>query len=330
MPRLSPALELGVPVREVREIAGVTVPWEVKSYRDDAAVLAAGPAVFDLGHWEAVRVHGPDAFDFLHRLTTWNAKARDKSRADRGAVLNGRAHALAMGWFLPGDDEVLLVFPGPQGTRAASHLEAMHFAENLTIASAPYAVFATAGTPSGTPGALAQSDGRWHWTDDVQPLHWTLVPVETATAWLSASKLPVVGYRVFDWLRLLAAIPEVGRELAENAIVLEGNFEKPIARNKGCYPGQEVIERIFTYGQVNRRLYPIAWDAVRDPSSGARLSAAVSAAPALPEALVVATERNPDGQGGIGLAAFPRAAWDYAGPWTATLSDGETISVRRR
>jgi len=123
----------------------------------------------------------------------------------------------------------------------------------------------------------------------------------------------------------------VGRELNATSIILEGNFEKPIARDKGCYPGQEVIERIFTYGQVSRKLYPIEWDAVRDLSAGLRLLASEGADAAKPlEGTLVAAERNPGGNGGVGLALFPRAAFDYAGNWLAQTPDGETIMVRRR
>lgn len=297
-----------------------------------AADLSQG-GWFDLSHWQVVRVHGPDTYDFLHRLTTWDAKKASPSRADRGAVLNGRAHAIAMGWFVPGDEEVRLVVPGPQGTAVAAHLEAMHFAENLAIELVDEAVFAEA-TPGlampDAPGALTR-DGGLRWNDDTQPLRWVVVPRAEVARTAQRFAVPALSADFFEWLRIRDAIPEVGKELSPTAIVLEGNFEKPIARNKGCYPGQEVVERIFTYGQVNRKLYPIAWDAVRDPSPGSRLHASSSSSPAkVLEATVAAAQRNPDGQGGIGLALFPRIAWEYAGPWTATLSDGETISVRRR
>lgn len=307
---------------------------EVVSFADDWSTLLAQGGLFELSSWQTIVVRGPDTRDFLQRLSTWDARHADTARADRGALLTGRAHPVAMGWFLPGEREVRLVFPGPQGTRAVEHLEAMHFAENLSIALEPFAVFATAGAglsrPS-RPGLLSRVGEAWCWEDDIQPLSWSLVPEAQRPAWLAARGEPRIGHRVFDYLRLKDAIPEVGRELPSDAIVLEGNFEKPIARNKGCYPGQEVIERIFTYGQVNRRLYPIAWEAVRDLTTGLVLRAPEGVSAGKPwEGTVAAAERNPDGKGGIGLAWFPRAAWDFAGPWTAVTPEGETISVRRR
>lgn len=337
MSRLSPALALSLPVRPVRSCCvrdGVTVPWEVAGYAEDYAALLRDGGVFDLGHWQTVSVRGPDARDFLHRLTTWDATRAADDRADRGAILTGRAHTIAMGWFLPAGDEVRLVFPGPQGSAAATHLEAMHFAERLTVTLEPVAVFATVAPgrkASPSPGARSGEAPRWQWDDDIQPLRWTLVPSAEVGAWLRARPEPLVGLRVFEYLRLDAGIPEVGRELARDAIFLEGHFERPIARNKGCYPGQEVIERIFTYGQVNRKLYPIAWDAVRDLPPGTPLRASVTEPSAKTlEAIVVAAEQHPVESGGIGLALFPRAAWEHPGPWTAVLPDGATVVVRRR
>ncbi len=55
--------------------------------------------------------------------------------------------------------------------------------------------------------------------------------------------------------RAYAGIPKHPEELTESNIILEGPFGEYVHRNKGCYPGQEVIERIYTYGNVAKKIF---------------------------------------------------------------------------
>ena len=56
-------------------------------------------------------------------------------------------------------------------------------------------------------------------------------------------------------LRIEAGYPHVGPDLNENIVPPEANLEnKAFSLNKGCYPGQEVVARMDTYGTVKRRL----------------------------------------------------------------------------
>jgi aminomethyltransferase len=58
----------------------------------------------------------------------------------------------------------------------------------------------------------------------------------------------IEGWRI-DSLR-----PWVDRELTDASVPLEAGLVDAIAPNKGCYPGQEVIEKIVSLGSPARRL----------------------------------------------------------------------------
>ncbi len=58
-----------------------------------------------------------------------------------------------------------------------------------------------------------------------------------------------VSRQAFDLLRMESGIPEYGVDLDETTILLEVNLSHCVQRGKGCYPGQEVIERILAYGE---------------------------------------------------------------------------------
>lgn len=66
--------------------------------------------------------------------------------------------------------------------------------------------------------------------------------------------LQPVGHTALNILRMEAGIPWYGLDMDEGRIVLEVGFEQAISFKKGCYLGQEVVERVSARGQVNRKL----------------------------------------------------------------------------
>ncbi len=63
------------------------------------------------------------------------------------------------------------------------------------------------------------------------------------------------GWTAFETARIEAGIPRFGADMDETTIPLECGIEsRAIVYNKGCYLGQEVINRIHSVGHVNREL----------------------------------------------------------------------------
>ncbi len=66
---------------------------------------------------------------------------------------------------------------------------------------------------------------------------------------MQASGAVAVAKAAADIVRLEREIPECGLEIDSNRILLEANLTDTFSRSKGCYPGQEVVERISAYGE---------------------------------------------------------------------------------
>jgi len=63
------------------------------------------------------------------------------------------------------------------------------------------------------------------------------------------------GWTAFETARIEAGIPRFGVDMDETNIPLECGIEaRAVSYNKGCYVGQEVINRIHSIGHVNREL----------------------------------------------------------------------------
>ncbi|MEO2053908.1 MAG: aminomethyltransferase family protein [Nitrospira sp.] len=65
-----------------------------------------------------------------------------------------------------------------------------------------------------------------------------------------------IGQTALEILRIEAGLPRYGDEIDEDILPIEAGLqEDAISYTKGCYPGQEVVARIKTYGHVNKNLY---------------------------------------------------------------------------
>jgi folate-binding protein YgfZ len=63
-----------------------------------------------------------------------------------------------------------------------------------------------------------------------------------------------VGIEALNVLRLEAGIPWHGVDMDEETLVMEVGLDDAISFSKGCYLGQEVVERVAARGHVNRKL----------------------------------------------------------------------------
>jgi folate-binding protein YgfZ len=62
-----------------------------------------------------------------------------------------------------------------------------------------------------------------------------------------------VGTRALELLRIAAGIPRYGVDIRERDLPQETEQERALNFSKGCYVGQEIVERIRSRGQVRRK-----------------------------------------------------------------------------
>jgi len=108
-----------------------------------------------------------------------------------------------------------------------------------------------------------------------------LLPADgLSTAWSSVMEagakfgIKAVGNHAREALRMEAGIPKAGPDLNEEIVPPEANLEeKAFSLSKGCYPGQEVVARMDTYGNVRRHLVGLVMKDSTVPAKGAKLFA---------------------------------------------------------
>jgi folate-binding protein YgfZ len=212
--------------------------------------------------WTWISLIGPDARDFLHRLSTVNVQALPEGRGAPGFFLNasGRIRAAFTLWCYRPGEYALETAWGP----VLELIEQFHFAEKLTASEVPGLACAWLFDADSLPPAPFETTAI-----DEEIRLCNHGSADYGRPWITAWGRPA---RLEQWLdrtfpearaatldelerwRIGAARPRAGAEINEGAIPLELGLREGIAENKGCYPGQEVIERIISLGAPARRL----------------------------------------------------------------------------
>jgi folate-binding protein YgfZ len=82
-----------------------------------------------------------------------------------------------------------------------------------------------------------------------------------------------MGYKALSAQRLVQGVPWFGYDFGEKQIPHEAGLESShISYTKGCYTGQEIVERVRSRGQVNRRRVELLFSGEDVPENGAELT----------------------------------------------------------
>jgi folate-binding protein YgfZ len=85
----------------------------------------------------------------------------------------------------------------------------------------------------------------------------SIAGAEKFIKYLRAAGAVAVGAEVLDAYRIAEGIPAYGIDIAERDLPQETSQMRALHFNKGCYQGQEIVERIHARGNVRRHLRPI-------------------------------------------------------------------------
>lgn len=130
------------------------------------------------------------------------------------------------------------------------------------------------------------------------------------------------GWQAFETARIEAGIPRFGADMDERNLPLECGLEsRAITYTKGCYIGQEVINRIHSVGHVNRELrgLRLADDLPALPQRGDKLFHAGTEA-----GYVTSAVKSPLLNANIALGYIRREASQTGTELTLQTADGET------
>ena len=127
-------------------------------------------------------------------------------------------------------------------------------------------------------------------------------------------------------IRLECGTPWFGHDYDDNNIPHEAGLElSHISYEKGCYTGQEIVERVRSRGHANRRLTSLQFRAPEPPAAGTKLFAPGNAA-ASEVGYITSAAISPLLQRPIGLGYVRREHSTLGSHLDASGEDAEVIS----
>lgn len=269
---------------ELVDYRGALTPRELDAPERETAALTETAAVHDLGWLRRVAVRGEDRLRWLSGMVTNMVSELAENRGAWNLVLNaqGRIQGDLTVW----RDHVNLELEiaADQYERLKTHLErfiimddvelvplnagaaGMASAEAVLGVTGPLAgeVLGRAGLPE-LAEAMASTRVEWYGFDlrvvrgyGVLGAHYELwVPLaglEKLWKFLLTAGATPVGCSRLEAFRIAEGIPAYGTDIVEKDLPQETFQMRAISFNKGCYLGQEIVERIRSRGNVHRHL----------------------------------------------------------------------------
>ncbi len=326
---------------------GAWVPCRFSDPRAEHQAVRNASGLLDLSFRACFSMKGKDAVKFLHRMLSNDVLSLAPGQGTYAALLTAHGHIVAdlrvfraeadlwvetdadlrpklmasLRRYIIGDKveieplEIYSVgFEGPQARRLlekALHVELPtlddygHFAANY--AGFPVRVARASNTGEegyqvwvGAKGMM----GVWGGACGQAPTYGTLP----------------CGTEALETLRIEAGIPRYGSELGEDTLPQEARLLHALSFTKGCYVGQEIVERTRSRGHVNWILSGLFVDSAEAPSSGSRFIAAGQPAGEVTSACISPTLGRT-----LALAYLRR---EFAEPGTVlALESGESAEV---
>ena len=134
-----------------------------------------------------------------------------------------------------------------------------------------------------------------------------LAPKDILATWqalLSAGATPV-GCEALEMQRIAAGIPLYGVDIRERDLPQETEQMRALNFNKGCYVGQEIVERIRSRGNVHRKFTGFVLEGSADITADAKI---VLGEKEVGEVTSVALLRFPSGERKVALGYIRREA----------------------
>ena len=260
---------------------GVLTPQELDAPEAEIAALAAGAAEHDLGWLRRVAVRGEDRFRWLSGMVTNTVSDLEPNAGAWNLVLNaqGRIQGDLTVW-REGED-LELVIASDQYERLLKHLEHFIIMDDVELVplgeepggeetvlglTGPQAdtVLARMGLPV-LSEPMTGTRVEWNGLDlrilrgygTLAPHYELWTPVAgVIRLWrtLSTAGASPVGTAALEAFRIAEGIPAYGTDIAERDLPQETSQMRALHFSKGCYLGQEIVERIRSRGNVHRHL----------------------------------------------------------------------------
>jgi tRNA-modifying protein YgfZ len=250
--------------------------------------LRTGAAWLDVSARGKIKLLGEDRARLLHAMTTNHIQQLTPGAGCYAFFLTVQGRILADVNVLCRPDHFLLDLEPETREKVYQHLDHYIIADDVTLENVSGSTIALEGPKAaevlhavGAPTPEVEySSAEWG-TRLVVRLNTTGSPgffvfapeAEKAEliAQLEAAGAVAGDAEAFNVVRLEHGKARYGEDLSERFLAQEANQPHALHFSKGCYLGQEIVERVRSRGQIHRVLKPLVLDTKEPPAPGTKL-----------------------------------------------------------
>jgi tRNA-modifying protein YgfZ len=256
-----------------------------EALREDAAWI-------DVSKRGKLRFTGEDRVRFLHAMCTNNVRDLQPGQGLYAFFLNEKGHILGDAYIYNFGDSFLLDTEPETVDKLRQHLDKYIIADDVTVEdeTSQWAVIGLEGPRArelATDLGISVPDSAFgirEWGQGFvahvaitggDGIRIFVPPAQKGdlTERLRKHDLPEATAEEARVVRLENGVPRYGEEISERYLVQETQAMHAVHLNKGCYLGQEIVERVRSRGQVHRLLMPVRLKTTVVPAPGAKLTA---------------------------------------------------------
>lgn len=252
--------------------------------------LRESAAWLDLSGRGKIRVTGEDRARLLHAMTTNHVQQLKPGQGCYAFFLSAQGRILADVNILCRDEDFLLDTEPETREKLYQHLDKFIIADDVTLEDLT-SELATIGIEGPTAAEVLRRAGAPVPVEDYSSEKWgsslvarisytggpgffVFTPVDDRNALIAALEQEgavAADLQAANVVRLEHGKPRYGNDLSERFLAQEANQMHALHFNKGCYLGQEIVERVRSRGQIHRRLLPVHLDSDQAPAPGTKL-----------------------------------------------------------
>jgi folate-binding protein YgfZ len=287
----------GLGAAGVGDYRGATAAARFRDPQAEFAALRGGCGVYDLGFRAKISLTGGDRVRWLNGMVTNNIRDLAMDQGAYAFLLNPQGHILGdLFAYNRGDSITVDTDRGQEEKILATFdhyiimddVEVANLSEQLTAlgVAGPKSgeVLAAAGFTIGETQALHVQSVGWQGTEcalvrgeDAENVSYEiwLEPDRARQLWdalLAAGAAPV-GSEALELQRIVSGVPRYGVDIRERDLPQETEQARALNFNKGCYVGQEIVERIRSRGAVHRKFTGFVSDGAVRISAGTKVVA---------------------------------------------------------
>jgi folate-binding protein YgfZ len=287
----------GLGAASVGEYRGATTAARFADPQAEFAAVRNACGVYDLGFRAKISLSGSDRVRWLNGMVTNNVRDLAADQGVYAFLLNPQGHILADLYAYNRGESIAVDTDSSQVQKILAtfdhyiimdDVEVTNLTEELTslgiTGPKSRAVLTAAGFEVPEMHALRAHAAKWQGVDctlmrgdDGQHASYEiwLAPGSVRTLWdaLRAAGAAAVGSEALELNRIVSGVPRYGVDIRERDLPQETEQAHALNFSKGCYVGQEIVERIRSRGAVHRKFTGFIAEGVVPIAAGTKIVA---------------------------------------------------------